>query len=96
MSTFEPTEIKRVAHLSRLSITEEEIPALSEAMTNIMALIDQMQAIDTTGVVPLTHIQAESMALRADAVTEKNLRDIYQTQAPSTQDGLYLVPRVIE
>lgn len=65
-------------------------------MNSILGLVDQMQAVDTTGVEPLAHPLETTQRLRPDQVTESNQRDRYQAVAPSTENGLYLVPKVID
>ncbi|WP_134604273.1 Asp-tRNA(Asn)/Glu-tRNA(Gln) amidotransferase subunit GatC, partial [Pseudomonas aeruginosa] len=67
-----------------------------EPLNNILGLIDQMQAVDTSGVEPLAHPLEATQRLRPDAVTETDHRDAYQTIAPAVEEGLYLVPKVIE
>jgi aspartyl-tRNA(Asn)/glutamyl-tRNA(Gln) amidotransferase subunit C len=77
-------------------VSEAEAIEVASRITDILALIDQMQSIDTDGVEPLAHPLDVTQPLREDKVTEENRRDELQTLAPATEDGLYLVPRVIE
>ena len=88
--------LEKLARLSQLSLnpTEERL-ALTD-LNNIVALIDELQAIDTDGVEPLAHPLEMDQPLRQDTVTATPDRDRYQSIAPSTRDGLYLVPRVVE
>ena len=65
-------------------------------LNGILALIDQMRAVDTTGVEPMSHPQQAMQRLREDEVTERDRREAFQAIAPATEDGLYLVPKVIE
>ena len=89
-------EVLRIARLARIEVGEAEVEALRAELNGILGLIDQMRAVDTTGVEPMSHPQAQSQRLREDRVTEPDQRDRFQAVAPSVEDGLYLVPRVIE
>ncbi|WP_079203153.1 Asp-tRNA(Asn)/Glu-tRNA(Gln) amidotransferase subunit GatC [Pseudomonas sp. CC6-YY-74] len=93
---LERSEVEKIAHLARLGLNESEIPRTTETLNNILGLIDQMQAVDTTGIEPLAHPLEATQRLRADAVAEENHRDAYQAIAPAVENGLYLVPKVIE
>lgn len=86
----------QIAHLARLGINESELPRATEALNSILGLIDAMQALDTDGVAPLAHPLETTQRLRRDEVTEDNHREAYQAIAPAVQDGLYLVPKVID
>ncbi|MTI14815.1 Asp-tRNA(Asn)/Glu-tRNA(Gln) amidotransferase subunit GatC [Sansalvadorimonas verongulae] len=88
--------VESVAHLARLSISEDEVRQTTEQITSIMGLIDEMQAVDTHGVEPLAHPLDAVQRLRADEVTETNQRENLQANAPAAEEGLFLVPRVIE
>jgi aspartyl-tRNA(Asn)/glutamyl-tRNA(Gln) amidotransferase subunit C len=89
-------DVRRVARLSRLALTAEELPGLQEDLSRILDLAARLQAIETRDVLPLAHPGAEAVALRPDEVTETNRREAYQACAPEVEGGLYLVPRVIE
>ena len=93
---LERSEVEKIAHLARLDLNEDDLPRTTETLNNILGLIDRMQAVDTSGVEPLAHPLETTQRLRADVVTESNQRDAYQAIAPAVEDGLYLVPRVIE
>ena len=93
---IERTEVEKIAHLARLGLSEADLPRTTETLNNILGLIDRMQAVDTTGIEPLAHPLETTQRLRADEVTERNQRDAYQAIAPAVENGLYLVPRVIE
>ncbi|MBI6577958.1 Asp-tRNA(Asn)/Glu-tRNA(Gln) amidotransferase subunit GatC [Pseudomonas viridiflava] len=93
---LERSDVEKIAHLARLGLNDADIPRTTEALNSILGLVDQMQAVDTTGIEPLAHPLEASQRLRDDAVTERNRRDTYQAIAPAAQDGLYLVPKVIE
>lgn len=89
-------DVQRIARLARLELDEQEAAASQEKLNGIFGLIERMQAVDTTGVEPLYHPQAVAQRLREDRVSESDRRDAYQAVAPQAEDGLYLVPKVIE
>ncbi len=89
-------DVKKIAHLARLSISDADIPAYEKELSNILGLVEQMNAVDTSDVSPMAHPLDMAQRLRDDVVTEENHRDEYQSIAPSTEKGLYLVPQVIE
>ena len=93
---FDKTEVEKVAQLARLHISDSEIDEVTGRITDILALIDQMQSVDTDTVVPLAHPLDLTQRLREDDVTEFNRRDELQLLAPAVEQGLYLVPKVIE
>ncbi|RJG03049.1 Asp-tRNA(Asn)/Glu-tRNA(Gln) amidotransferase subunit GatC [Noviherbaspirillum sedimenti] len=99
--SLEFSDVKRLAKLAQLELTDTQATATLDKLNGIFALVEQMKAVDTTGVEPLNHpiaaLQQDlALRLREDVVTEPNRRDDYQQVAPATQDGLYLVPKVIE
>ncbi len=94
-------DVKRLAILAQLELSEAQAGQTLDKLNGIFGLVEQMKAIDTTGVAPLSqpisaYQQDVALRLREDAVTEPNRREDYQKPAPATQDGLYLVPKVIE
>jgi len=89
-------DVKRIAHLARIEVSETEAEEYLRQLSNIFELVEQMQAVDTTGIAPMAHAQDVVLRLRPDIVTEIDLRDDYQSVAPQTEAGLYLVPKVIE
>ena len=89
-------DVARIAHLARIAIDEKEAPALAENLSNILKFVEQMDAIDTSSVEPMAHPQDAAQRLRDDEVTEPDQREIFLRNAPATEDGLFLVPRVIE
>lgn len=93
---LERSDVEKIAHLARLGLDEAEIPRTTETLNNILGLIDRMQAVDTDGIAPLAHPLEATQRLRADVVSETNQRDAYQAIAPAVENGLYLVPKVIE
>jgi len=89
-------DIEKMAHLARLHIGESETEKVATRITDILVLIDQMQSVDTDAVEPLAHPLDLVQRLRADEITEDNQRDRLQKLAPASEDGLYLVPKVLE
>lgn len=89
-------DIEKVALLARIRLEDSQIASLENDLGNILNLVDQLQAADTSAVEPLAHPLDAVQRLRADEVTESNQREAFQRIAPATEDGLYLVPRVIE
>ena len=89
-------QIRRIGDLARLELSEAEIAAMQHELNGILALVDQMGAVDTEGVEPMSHPQAAMQRLREDEVTEHDQRERFQAIAPPVEDGLYLVPKVIE
>ena len=89
-------DIQRIAHLARIEITPAEAADVGRKLDGIFAMIGRMSAVDTTGIVPMSHAQDLSLPLREDRVSEADRHVDYQRVAPAVQDGLYLVPKVIE
>lgn len=94
--SLEKTEIQKIAWLARLAIDESDITGYGRELSNILDMVKQMNSIDTTNVDPMSHPLEIMARLRADEVTEGNQRDKFQAHAPAVEDGLYLVPKVIE
>lgn len=99
------SDIKRIAHLARLEISDQEATQTLTKLTGIIGLIEQMQAVDTTGITPMSHAQDVVQRLRDDVVTQTNMREAFQENAPKVGNGslekaidggLYLVPQVID
>lgn len=95
-----PDELKRIAHLARIAVSDADVAALQAQLTGIFGLIDELQAVDTQGVEPLAHpldvVQHMAQRLRADVVTEKDAREANMANAPAKEHGLFLVPKVLE
>lgn len=98
-------DIKKIAHLARIEVSDGEAAATLNKLTGILGLIEQMQAVNTAGIVPMSHSQDVVQRLREDVVTQNNQRDAFQRAAPllgngscdqAVNAGLYLVPKVIE
>jgi len=94
--SLDSSEVKKIAHLARLAIDENDIPQYAHNLSNILQLVEQMNAVDTDQVSPMAHPLDENQRLRDDAVTETDQREHFQTVAPQIENGLYLVPKVIE
>ena len=94
--SLDADEVKKIAMLARLQIDESDIPSYVTNLSNILDLVAQMEAVNTDGVVPMSHPQEAVQRLREDEVSEENQREAFQEIAPATDDGLYLVPKVIE
>ena len=93
---FDKSEVEKVAQLARLHMSESDVDEVTARITDILALIDQMQSVDTESVEPLAHPLDMTQRLRPDVATEPNRRDELQQLASDTEDGLFLVPKVIE
>ena len=95
-----PDDVRRIAHLARLELAPAEEAAMLAQLNGFFAIVEQMGAVDTSGVeplyTPLAAVQSAALRLRDDAVTEGDERAANQASAPAVEDGLYLVPKVIE
>ena len=89
-------DVERIAHLARIEISAGEAADVHAKLDAIFAMINDLRSVDTTGIVPMSHAQDMAMPLREDRVTETDQREKFQRVAPAVEDGLYLVPRVIE
>jgi aspartyl-tRNA(Asn)/glutamyl-tRNA(Gln) amidotransferase subunit C len=93
---LDAADIEKIAHLARLGINPEDVPEYTRNLSDILAFVEQLSAVDTTGVVPLAHPLEATQRLRADVVSETDERENFQSVAPQTEAGLFLVPKVIE
>lgn len=91
-----PDDIRKLGLLARLEVTAEEIADVSVKLSSIVAMVEQLSAVDTAGVVPMAHPLARPQRLRPDVVTESDRHELYQQNAPLVERDLYLVPKVIE
>jgi len=89
-------DVKRVAHLARVAIDDAEAGTVLSQVNDVFQLITEMQAVDTRGIAPMSHALDVTQRLRADAVTEGDQHELFQSVAPHVEAGLYLVPKVIE
>jgi len=93
---LDKAEVEKIAHLAQLHISEFETREVTARIIDILALIDQMKSVDTDAIEPLAHPLDLVQRLRADKITEENQRDKLQQLAPASEDGLYLVPKVLD
>lgn len=93
---LDKSEVIDIAHLARIAIDEEKIPDYASSLSSILDLVEQLQIADTNNIEPMAHPLDAKQQLRKDVVSESNHRDEYQSIAPATEDGLYLVPKVID
>ena len=89
-------DVQKIAELARLELSDEQAAKFSGELASILQLVEQMKTCDTDSIDPMTHPFDAALRLREDAVTEENRRDKFQSIAPATQNGLYLVPKVID
>jgi len=89
-------DVARIAKLARIRVDLDEAPGYQHQLNGIFGLIEQMQAVDTCGIEPMSHARDVFQRLRADTPTETDRRDAFQAVAPHVENGLYLVPKVIE
>jgi len=93
---IEQDEIEKIAELARIRIADNEIGQVTARITEILHMVAELQAVDTRDVEPMANPLDATQHLRADEVTENNRRDAFQAIAPAVENGLYLVPKVIE
>ena len=89
-------DVKRVAMLARLEVTDRESEQMLEQLGGVFKLIEKMQSVDTAGIEPMSHAQDLVARLRPDSVTESDEHELFQSVAPEVEADLYLVPKVIE
>lgn len=94
--SIQTEDVIKIAHLARVAIAEENTESYARDLSNIMDLVEQMQTVDTSGVEPMAHPLDQVQRLRADVVLESNKRETFQAIAPEVEDGLFLVPQVID
>ncbi len=93
---LEPSEVEKIAHLARLAIDADDVPVYARNLSSILAFVEQLNEIDTDGVLPMAHPLDTAQRLRADVVSETDQREHFLRNAPSVEAGLFLVPKVIE
>jgi aspartyl-tRNA(Asn)/glutamyl-tRNA(Gln) amidotransferase subunit C len=93
---LDAADVEKIAHLARLGINPDDVPEYTRNLSDILAFVEQLNTVDTTGVEPLAHPLEATQRLRADVVSETNDRENFQSVAPEVEAGLYLVPQVIE
>jgi aspartyl-tRNA(Asn)/glutamyl-tRNA(Gln) amidotransferase subunit C len=90
-------DVEKIAHLARLSLTDQELPVYVTSLSNIVNFVDELSRAPTDNVEPMAHpLDGQHQRLRADVVTERDNHEKYQANAPAVQAGLYVVPRVID
>ena len=89
-------DVRRIAHLARIEVTDVEVAAVRGELNGILGLIEQLQAADTRGIEPMSHARDVVLRLRDDAVTEADQHRAFQAIAPQVEADLYLVPKIIE
>lgn len=94
--SLEISDVKRIAHLARIEIDDAGAETALQQLSGILGLIEEMQAVNTDGIAPMSHSQDVTQRLREDVVSETNQRELFQSIAPAVENGLYLVPKVIE
>jgi aspartyl-tRNA(Asn)/glutamyl-tRNA(Gln) amidotransferase subunit C len=94
--SLELSDVKRIAHLARIEIDDAGAQTALQQLSGILGLIEEMQAVNTDGIAPMSHSQDVTQRLREDVVSETNQRELFQSIAPAVENGLYLVPKVIE
>ena len=94
--SLEQGDIAKLARLARIRISEESSEELRQRISDILGMVDQMQAVDTSAVAPMANPHDATQRLRADGVSEENQRERFLALAPQSEEGLFLVPRVIE
>ncbi|WP_297187350.1 Asp-tRNA(Asn)/Glu-tRNA(Gln) amidotransferase subunit GatC [uncultured Porticoccus sp.] len=94
--TIERADIEKLAELARIELNDATITETTRSIADVLALVDQLQAANTEGVTPMAHPTDAVQRLRPDVVTETNQREAFQAIAPAVEEGLYLVPKVID
>ncbi|MCK9535369.1 MAG: Asp-tRNA(Asn)/Glu-tRNA(Gln) amidotransferase subunit GatC [Pseudomonas sp.] len=93
---LERCDVEKLAHLARLGLDDAQIGSSTTSLNAVLDMINAMQAVNTDGIAPLANPLEATQRLRPDSVTESNHRDDYQALAPAVENGLYLVPKVID
>ena len=94
--SLDRSDVEKIAHLARMALDESQLAAYAKDLTDILGLVEQLESADTHAVEPMSHPLHMAQRLRPDEVTEENHRDAYQAVAPKVENGLFLVPKVIE
>ncbi|MGE0039273.1 MAG: Asp-tRNA(Asn)/Glu-tRNA(Gln) amidotransferase subunit GatC [Xanthobacteraceae bacterium] len=88
--------VRRIAHLARIAVADEEVEHLKGELNAMLAFVEQLSEVNVEGVEPMTSVTPMAMKKRVDVVTDGNIRDDVLANAPSTEDGFFLVPKVVE
>lgn len=94
--SIDKNDVQKIAYLARLALTEEDVNKYQHSLSSVLTLVEEMQSIDTDGVLPLSNPLEMTQRLRKDIVTEDNQRDNFLANAPQSEAGLFLVPKVID
>ncbi|MFN2644338.1 MAG: Asp-tRNA(Asn)/Glu-tRNA(Gln) amidotransferase subunit GatC [Burkholderiales bacterium] len=94
--SLSPDDVRRLARLARIAIDGDEAAVVLERLNAVLGLVEQIRAIDTSGIEPMAHALDIAQRLRADEVRETDRRELYQSVAPAVEEGFYLVPKVIK
>ncbi|HKU46882.1 MAG TPA: Asp-tRNA(Asn)/Glu-tRNA(Gln) amidotransferase subunit GatC [Burkholderiales bacterium] len=94
--SLSPDDVRRIARLARIALQPDESAAVTERLNGVLAMVEQIRRVDTAGIEPMAHAQDVTQPLREDSVTETDQRERYQAVAPAVEEGLYLVPKVVE
>jgi len=94
--SIDKEDVQKIAHLARLALAEEGVDQYQQSLSSILALVGEMQSVDTDGVEPLSNPLEMTQRLREDVVTEENRREDFLANAPESEAGLFLVPKVID
>lgn len=94
--SLDKDEVRTIAHLARLSVDESRLDAIATELSSVLAFVERLNAVDTSGIEPMAHPVSTAMVLRDDVVTETDERDSLQKPAPAVHEGYFTVPRVIE
>ena len=89
-------DVRRIAHLARIGVSEAEIPHLQREINAILRFVEALEAVDVEGVEPMTSVLPMRLPMREDVVTDGEIADQVLANAPSTEDGFFVVPKVIE
>jgi aspartyl-tRNA(Asn)/glutamyl-tRNA(Gln) amidotransferase subunit C len=88
--------VRRIAHLSRIAVREEDVPHLQGELNSILTFVEELNAVDVTGVEPMTSVVPMAMKKRVDVITDGEIADRIVANAPATEDNFFLVPKIIE
>ena len=94
--SLSPDDVRRIARLARIALQPAEAAAVTERLNGVLAMVEQIRRVDTSGIEPMAHAQDVVQPLREDSVTETDQRERFQAVAPAVEEGLYLVPKVVE
>ena len=94
--SVDATTVRRIAHLARIAVTDEEVPHLQGELNAMLAFVEQLSEVDVEGVEPMTSVMPMQMKKRADVVNDGEIADKVVANAPATEDHFFMVPKVVE